>query len=326
MVTVVAAVSPGPQGGEGAADRGHARRRAAEQPATARRQRIVVGVRGARPRRRWPCSSACSAAPTTRSPSSALGAVLVFFGVSVLGRTVSLPLSRRHRRAAAPPPGRRRRAGPGERHAQPQAHGGQRLGADDRRRPGGFITILAASTKASFDTHHRPGLHRRPRRRLRRVRRLGRRRPEPGRASSASCPRSSAATGIRAGMAEVDGARRAPRWPLDPATAFEHRRRRAASRARPPTSTPTPSPCSRTSADDKGLQLGDTVPVMFKDTGAEQLTVALIYGENAAGRRLPARHRPPTRPTSPTSSTPRSSSRRADGVDAGRRPGRRASR
>jgi putative ABC transport system permease protein len=33
-------------------------------------------------------------------------------------------------------------------------------------------------------------------------------------------------------------------------------------------------------ARDKHLRLGDTVPVLFKDTGNQQLRVALIYGEN----------------------------------------------
>jgi putative ABC transport system permease protein len=33
-------------------------------------------------------------------------------------------------------------------------------------------------------------------------------------------------------------------------------------------------------ADDKSLAIGDTVPVIFKQTGAQQMTVAMIYGEN----------------------------------------------
>jgi putative ABC transport system permease protein len=33
-------------------------------------------------------------------------------------------------------------------------------------------------------------------------------------------------------------------------------------------------------ADSDNLAIGDTVPVVFKDTGPQQLTVAMIYGEN----------------------------------------------
>ena len=32
-------------------------------------------------------------------------------------------------------------------------------------------------------------------------------------------------------------------------------------------------------ADDKNLSIGDRVPVVFKDSGAKELTVAMIYGE-----------------------------------------------
>ncbi len=35
-------------------------------------------------------------------------------------------------------------------------------------------------------------------------------------------------------------------------------------------------------ADDKGLSIGDRVPVDFTATGPQEMTVAMIYGDNAA--------------------------------------------
>ena len=62
--------------------------------------------------------------------------------------------------AAAPPPGRDRRAGPGERHAQPQAHRVQRVGPDDRRRPGGVHHHPRLLHQGIDRRHRRPGVHR----------------------------------------------------------------------------------------------------------------------------------------------------------------------
>ena len=63
------------------------------------------------------------------------------------------------------------------------------------------------------------------------------------------------------------------------------------------------------------LKLGSTVPVLFKDTGRQNLTVALIYGE-ATGAPAPATSwaiRPST-PTSPSATTARVFVKKAPGV------------
>ncbi len=59
-------------------------------------------------------------------------------------------------------------------------------------------------------------------------------------------------------------------------------------------------------ADDKGLSIGDRVPVDFTATGPQEMTVGMIYGET----RPPATGSSgstPSPPTSPTRWTSRSS-------------------
>ena len=139
----------GPQGGEGPADRGHAGRRHGQH-------RLRVEAAGDRRRRRcsasaWPrCCSGCSRDVEQPMAVVGAGALLVFFGVSILGRTISLPLSRVIGRTAATAAGHHRRARPGERDAQPEAHGRQRVRAHDRRR------ASSASSPSSCPRPRRP--------------------------------------------------------------------------------------------------------------------------------------------------------------------------
>jgi putative ABC transport system permease protein len=87
-----------------------------------------------------------------------------------------------------------------------------------------------------------------------------------------------AATGLRLGMAKVNGSVRAI-GAVDPATAFQ------LMDVKPEQGSPGNLGVDgiavyRQVAKDKHLKLGDTVPVVFKDTGAKQLRIVLIYGQN----------------------------------------------
>ena len=177
----------GAQGGQGLADRRDVvrgrRQRRLRLPVARRRRRHLAGRRARRDphrpvrRRRQPGAR-----------SSAVGCLGVFLGVYVLGRTISLPLSRA---IGAPLPAAARparRAGPGERDAQPQAHGGRRHGAHARRRDRGDHQHLRRLDQGHRGRGHRPRVHRRPRHRLRRERQR-RRRPVAGGDGWASCPR-----------------------------------------------------------------------------------------------------------------------------------------
>ena len=99
-----------------------------------------------------------------------LGALVVFLGAAVLGPVLARPMSR----LLGCPGGFRARpaglAGPGERHAESQAHRRHGLGADDRCGPGGLHHDHGVVDEGVDRRERRAQLHRRPRRRVRLVR------------------------------------------------------------------------------------------------------------------------------------------------------------
>jgi len=204
------------------------------------------------------------------------GALLVFFGVSILGRTVSLPLSRA---IGAPLP--RLRGITGELARENAMRNPKRTAASASALMigvgvVGLITIFVSSAKASMDAAVDraftgdivvdsgggtfggvdPGL-------ARRVNGL---------------PEVDSAAGLRQGVAQVAGSA-VLLQSTDPRTAVE------LMKVDPISGSPTA--LGRDSigvykdvAEQKGLQLGDQVPVVFKDSGTRSLRLALIYGEN----------------------------------------------
>jgi putative ABC transport system permease protein len=93
-----------------------------------------------------------------------------------------------------------------------------------------------------------------------------------------SLPQIADASGIRVGAAQVDG--KVVQMPaVDPATAFQIMDVRPL-QGRPVDLTADAIAVHKDTAKDKGLRIGDTVPVRFRDTGLKQLRVALIYGEH----------------------------------------------
>jgi putative ABC transport system permease protein len=205
-----------------------------------------------------------------------LGVLLVFFGVTVLGRTIALPLSRF---IGSPLPALRGIRGHLAR--ENAMRNPKRTAATASALMIGvglvsFITIFAASTKASFNKiidesftgdfvitspagfgagGLDPSL-------ARRVDEL----PEVDKVGA-----------IRAGLAEIDGS---------PEQLF------GASRetfdlvdVEPVAGSPADLTADTIAvhedvAEDKNLSIGDRVPVVFRDTGLQQMRVALIYGEN----------------------------------------------
>ena len=204
------------------------------------------------------------------------GALLVFFGVSILGRTVSLPLSRA---IGAPLP--RLRGITGELARENAMRNPKRTAASASALMigvgvVGLITIFVSSAKASMDAAVDraftgdivvdsgggtfggvdPGL-------ARRVNGL---------------PEVDSAAGLRQGVAQVAGSA-VLLQSTDPRTAVE------LMKVDPISGSPTA--LGRDSigvykdvAEQKGLRLGDQVPVVFKDSGTRSLRLALIYGEN----------------------------------------------
>ncbi len=204
------------------------------------------------------------------------GALLVFFGVSILGRTVSLPLSRA---IGAPLP--RLRGITGELARENAMRNPKRTAASASALMigvgvVGLITIFVSSAKASMDAAVDraftgdivvdsgggtfggvdPGL-------ARRVNGL---------------PEVDSAAGLRQGVAQVAGSA-VLLQSTDPRTAVELMKVDPISGS--------PAALGRDSigvykdvAEQKGLQLGDQVPVVFKDSGTRSLRLALIYGEN----------------------------------------------
>ena len=301
-----------------AADRRHARRRRRHVGRSRRRVVVGIGVTGARGRRHG--QPACSAAAASRSVG--LGAPLVFVGVAVLGPVARPPDQPGDRCAAAPAPGHGRDAGPGERHAEPQAHVGHGRGADDRRRPGRRSSPSSPRRPRRRSTHAvDDSLHRRPGRRLRQLRASAACSPDlaapaaraargraPSPASGWRPPRSTARgttllgvdpaaveqivdLGVDGGLARRPGHRRDRRRPTS--TAED-----TAGRSATPCRCASPRPACRRSPSPRSTPR----PSLVGDVRSSAS--------------------PPTRPTSPTSSTSRCSSRVADGVDLERGPGR----
>ena len=209
-------------------------------------------------------------------PLVGLGALLDFFGVSILGRTVALPLSRAI--GVLLP---RLRGVTGELARENAMRNPKRTAATASALMigvglVGFITILAASTRTSIDetidraftgdftvdggTFGFGGL-------------------DPALAGRIDdLPEIEAATGVRSGVAEVGG-RATSLLAVDPDVAFDiidvaPRQGRAADLGVGTIAV------FEDVAEDEGLALGDRVDVRFKDTGPKELTVAMIYGEN----------------------------------------------
>ena len=183
------------------------------------------------------------------------------------------------RRSAAPNKRRDRHPGPGEHHAQPQAHRGQRVRADDRGRPDRVHLDLRLLDQGVDQRDHRPDIRRGLRDQLRR-RVVGRRRPRAGPAAER------APAGGR-------GHRGTHRVHADPRPANHdrggrspHGRRRSSTsarcRGRSAPSARTASPSTPDDATKHHLTLGSPVSVVFRDTGPKTLRVALIYGDNQA--------------------------------------------
>jgi putative ABC transport system permease protein len=204
------------------------------------------------------------------------GMLVVFFAVSVLGRTVALPLSRF---LGLPLPRARGIAG----------HLARENAMRNPKRTAatasalmigvglvGFITILASSTKASVaemvddnftgDVVVSPasafqgGL-------------------DPALAERiAELPEVETATGIRLSMAEFDGTV-SQFYGVDPATAFEvfDPDLQAGDPAR---LTGNRVSIAADDAREKELRVGSAITVVFQDTGRTTLTVAMIHGEN----------------------------------------------
>ncbi|HVM01521.1 MAG TPA: FtsX-like permease family protein [Acidimicrobiales bacterium] len=204
------------------------------------------------------------------------GVLTVFFGVSVLGRTVSLPLSRL---LGAPLP--RLRGASGALARENAMRNPKRTAASASALMigvglVGFITILASSTKASVDAAIDravtgdivvtsgsgffggvdPGFARR----LQAV-------PEVG-----------AATGVRMGAAKVgDSVQRIAA--IDAASGFEIIDVRPV-QGRPQDLGRDGIAVYKEVADDKGLKVGDELHVLFKDTGETVLRVAMVFAED----------------------------------------------
>jgi putative ABC transport system permease protein len=205
-----------------------------------------------------------------------IGVVLVFFGVSVLGRTVSLPLSRF---IGSPLP--RLRGVTGEIARENAMRNPKRTAASASALMigvglVGFITIFVASAKASQDqaidesftgdivVTSGGGL-------------MGGVDPSLAQRLNA-LPEVAYATGMRQGFASVDGDVTFVTG-VNTATAFDVIDIEPIEGRQADLSTYAIG-VSEEVAKDKGLAVGDTLPVAFKDTGQQQLRVAMIYGED----------------------------------------------
>ncbi|HET7486963.1 MAG TPA: FtsX-like permease family protein, partial [Acidimicrobiales bacterium] len=209
-------------------------------------------------------------------PVVGAGVLLTFFGVSILGRTVSLPMSRV---LGAPLP---RLRGPAGVLARENAmRNPKRTAASASALMIGvgvvaFITILATSTKASINAAIDRavtgdvvvssgagwfgGM-------------------DPGLAGKLDAlPEVAAATGVRMNFAQVGG-KPIMVTGLDRATGFSildvH-----PLQGSPADLGPDAIAVHKDVAADKGLSVGDTLNVLFKDSGVRPLRVAMIYGEN----------------------------------------------
>ena len=275
-VTIVAAVSPA--------------RKAAKVPPVAAMQEVMAGSTGYGSKERVMVGTAIltlgiAALFTglfTHVASQILmvgaGALLVFFGVSVLGRTVSLPLSR-----AVGSPLPRLRGVTGALARQNAMRNPKRTAASASALMIGvgvvaFITVLSSSTTASINStidrsfagdiviDSGGGLSGGV---------------DPALAGQLNkLPQVSAATGLGIGVGEIFG--RVEQFSsVDPATVgkiFDVKPLRGSIAALGRTDIAVYS----TVAAAHHLRVGSTVPVLFKDTGLQRLRVALIYGDSVA--------------------------------------------
>jgi putative ABC transport system permease protein len=204
------------------------------------------------------------------------GCVGVFLGVFVLGRTASLPLSRA---IGAPLP--RLRGLTGELARENAMRDPKRTAAAGTALLLGvgivvIVNVFVASTKSAVDaTIDRsftadlvvdsgasvnggvdPSL----------AARLG------------ELPEVEAVTGLRVAPAELDG-ESVLLGAVDPATAFGLLELNPQQGTAEDLLAPDAIAVFADTAREQGLRLGSTVPVVFKDTGPQELTVAMIYGE-----------------------------------------------
>jgi putative ABC transport system permease protein len=214
--------------------------------------------------------------PDNALPLVGLAVLLVFFGVTVLGRTVALPLSRF---IGWPLPATRGIRGQLAR--ENAMRNPKRTAATASALMIGvglvsFITIFAASTKTSFnkiiDNSFSGDFV------ITSPARFGDGGLDPGLARAVNqLPEVERAGSIRAGLAEIDGT---PEQLLGASpAAFD------LVDVEPVAGSPDDLAADTIAvyedvANDKGLAIGDRVPVTFKDTGLQQLRVALVYGEN----------------------------------------------
>jgi putative ABC transport system permease protein len=272
IVTVVAAVSPS--------------RKAAKVPPVAAMRDVAVGSTGYGSRQRIFVGAAILGLGAAAllyglfgDPGNALaivglGVLLVFFGVSVLGRTVALPLSRV---IGLPLP--RLRGISGHLARENAMRNPKRTAATASALMIGvglvtFITIFAASTKASFsNTVDRAftgdfvvtaggGM-------------VG---VSPEFTDQVNeLPEVQTAGGVRGGLAEIAGDSEqllgvSPEaleiFDVDPVAGS------------PDDLDATSIAVMEDVADDKGLSIGDPVPVEFTATGTQDMTLALIYDRN----------------------------------------------
>ena len=205
-----------------------------------------------------------------------VGVLAVFFGVSTLGRTISLPLTRV---LGAPLPRLRGTAGALAR--QNAMRNPKRTAASASALMigvglVGFITIMASSTKASINaaidrsvtgdlvvnsgTAMFGGI-------------------DPGFAKRVdTLPEVASATGVRSGLAKVGDSVKEI-GAIDAASGYE------IIDVKPLQGAPADLRTDglavyEDEAKDRGLAIGDTVQVLFKDAGEKTLRVAMIYGEN----------------------------------------------
>jgi putative ABC transport system permease protein len=273
-VTLVAAISPA--------------RRAGKVPPVAAMREVAVGSTGYGSKQRIVVGCALLAAGGAAlgyglfgSPDSPIlivgaGVLLVFFGVATLGRTVALPLSRF---IGWPLP--RLLGIRGQLARENAMRNPRRTAATASALMIGvglvaFISIFAASAKASFGTvidraftgdfviTSPAGLA------------TGGLDPRLA-ASLNELPEVDEAGAIRAGVAEIDGSATQLLAASDEAFDIVD--------VDPVAGSPADLGAGTIAvfgdvAKDKNLSIGDRVPVVFKDTGRKELTVAMIYGES----------------------------------------------
>ena len=205
-----------------------------------------------------------------------MGALLVFFGVSVLGRTIALPLSR-----AIGSPLPKLRGVTGELARENAMRNPKRTAASASALMIGvglvaFITIFVASTKASLEQAINDsftgdivvtsggGL-------------LGGVDPSLAKRVDA-LPEVAYATGLRQGFASVDG-KVTTVTGINSATGFD------VIEIDPIEGSPAglsryAVAVSEDTATAKHLRVGDVLPMAFKDTGQQQMRVAMIYAQD----------------------------------------------